>query len=199
MSASLERQDSAKEVASSPEASQAKENLSAEYRNFLASSRGSVPLSDINALEAAKKADTDSNSSSSSDSVTGKVLDFKPASPARESGQQSGQLEIPDGIYKQPAGTDSTVRFNPGDARADRPDARNYRSEDNPLVFSGNDAISLIARKANGHPIWQQSRYSEYLDNGKLADAASVSLVLQSVGYDYADSANNNNLVKKLV
>lgn len=199
MSASLERPESVKEVASSPEASQAKENLSAEYRNFLASSRGSVPLSDINSLEAATKADAVSNSSSSSDSVTGKVLDFKPARPVRESEQPSGQLEIPDGIYKRPAEAEAPFRFNPGDSRTERPASQSDRSEDNPLVFSGNDAISLIARKADGHPIWKQSRYSEYLDNGRQADAASVSLVLQSVGYDYADSANNNNLVKKLV
>ena len=78
-------------------------------------------------------------------------------------------------------------------------DATNRADSTNPLVFSGNDALSLMSKRAMGHQLWQHSPYRQHLDNGKLADAASVSLVLKSVGYDYADSSNTGNLVKKLV
>lgn len=211
MSAGLERQDPIEQVADSPEKATAKESLSNEYRDFLISSEGSVALSDIDSLKSSRK--------TSQDPVTGKVLNFEPGGQA-DTGK-AFSIVIPDGLYKSPAvereraenrsiqwkrNGDSPLRTSPerdkpAERELERPSSRNSEtvSEDNPLVMSGNDAISLIARKAEGHEIWKQSRYREYLDGGKQADAASVSLVLKSVGYDYADSANTNNLVKKLV
>lgn len=46
---------------------------------------------------------------------------------------------------------------------------------------------------------WQKSRYSQYLENGKLASATSVSEVLKSAGFKFQDSANPGNLVKRLI
>lgn len=88
-------------------------------------------------------------------------------------------------------------RTRPTDRPVERVIGQDTSSD--PLVFSGNDALSLMSKRALGHELWQRSKYKQYLDGGKLADAASVSLVLNSVGYDYADSSNTGNLVKKLV
>ncbi len=61
-----------------------------------------------------------------------------------------------------------------------------------------NARIALAAeRNAEAKP-WVGSRYEPQVQNGRLAGAAAVSMVLQDIGYDYADSANVGKLSSQL-
>lgn len=62
-----------------------------------------------------------------------------------------------------------------------------------------NERIALAAEKNAGTKPWADSKYSPQVENGRLAGAASVSMVLQDLGYNYADSANVGKLSDQLV
>lgn len=59
--------------------------------------------------------------------------------------------------------------------------------------------ILAKARSHVGQQVWKGHRHADRLDAGKLADCASVSEILKASGYDYADSANEGNLVSQLM
>ncbi|MCA9803624.1 MAG: hypothetical protein KC777_16745 [Cyanobacteria bacterium HKST-UBA02] len=59
--------------------------------------------------------------------------------------------------------------------------------------------ILANTRSHVGQQVWKGHRYADRLDAGKLADCASVSEILKASGYDYADSANEGNLVGQLM
>ena len=62
-----------------------------------------------------------------------------------------------------------------------------------------NNRIAQAAEKNAGTKPWADSKYSPQVENGRLAGAASVSMVLQDLGYKYADSANVGKLSEQLI
>ncbi|MDZ4837292.1 MAG: hypothetical protein SGJ27_26195 [Candidatus Melainabacteria bacterium] len=62
-----------------------------------------------------------------------------------------------------------------------------------------NDRIVQAAEKNAGTKPWSDTKYSPQVQNGRLAGAAAVSVVLQDQGYKYADSANVGKLTDQLI
>lgn len=62
-----------------------------------------------------------------------------------------------------------------------------------------NSRIAQAAEKNAGTKPWSDSKYSPQVQNGRLAGAAAVSMVLQDLGYNYADSANVGKLSDQLI
>ncbi len=62
-----------------------------------------------------------------------------------------------------------------------------------------NEKIAKAAQAADGKKPWAETKYEPQVQNGRLAGAASVSTLLQDLGYKYADSANVGTLSSQLV
>ncbi|MBX9666098.1 MAG: C40 family peptidase [Candidatus Obscuribacterales bacterium] len=62
-----------------------------------------------------------------------------------------------------------------------------------------NEKIANAAQGLDGKRPWAHTKYEPQLQNGRLAGAASVSTVLQNLGYKYADSANVGTLSNQLL
>lgn len=78
------------------------------------------------------------------------------------------------------------------------PDIDSERGRAVTLDLPANSRIVLAAeRNADAKP-WVGSRYEPQVQNGRLAGAAAVSMVLQDIGYSYADSANVGKLSDQL-
>lgn len=62
-----------------------------------------------------------------------------------------------------------------------------------------NDRIAKAAELNAGTKPWSDTKYAPQVQNGRLAGAAAVSMVLQDLGYEYADSANVGKLSDQLI
>lgn len=67
-----------------------------------------------------------------------------------------------------------------------------------PKEGRGNEAIVAAAAQGVGDALWAKTPWARYCENGNLGCAASISLVLQRAGYNYAQSAGVDNLVGQL-
>lgn len=61
-----------------------------------------------------------------------------------------------------------------------------------------NSRIARAAERNAGTMPWMDTKYTPQVQNGRLAGAAAVSMVLQDLGYKYADSANVGKLSSQL-
>lgn len=70
-------------------------------------------------------------------------------------------------------------------------------SSDNVQIKAQGDGGGIVqaADGLVGQSLWAQTKWARYCENGNLGCAASVSKVLQSQGFGYADSAGVDNLV----
>lgn len=91
---------------------------------------------------------------------------------------------------RDPRNFDKSVSREPLIARADGKAA---------AESDANEKISKAAQGTLEKKPWVGSEYEPNLSGGRLAGAASVSLVLQGLGYSYADSANVGTLSKQLI
>ncbi len=62
-----------------------------------------------------------------------------------------------------------------------------------------NDKIANAAQGLDGKQPWAHTKYEPQVQNGRLAGAASVSTILQNLGYNNADSANVGTLSNQLL
>ena len=85
--------------------------------------------------------------------------------------------------------------------RGDSAPERGGDHSDSTRDRAGRHGVSIFdrARSRVGDRVWENSRWSDVVDGGRLGSATSVSQILKSLGYDYATSPGVADLARQLL
>jgi hypothetical protein len=144
------------------------------------------------------------------------LLDFSPSARNTDSTSSSVMLHGEVKVVAQPSndgnlpgfgissGTDMflpDVQFGLDQKIHDKPPTapEEFVKPTTDAALPANDRIALAAERNATTKPWVDTKYTPQVQNGRLAGAAAVSMVLQDLGYDYADSANVGKLSDQLI